>query len=1295
MAVVNTYEYLRKLMKERNAQFIDGTIVAVSGVLVDVRVAGSSQVVRGIPIADHIRATAADRLAPGMKCSMGVWQTQPYVVALLYAGGDAYVPAIAELQIPNIQVKAQVDGYHVKWWLARTVGVREYVLWGNDTKNGENPHELYRGLDLSYVEPYGTGYVWFAVQAIGNDGTAGPLSAWVTDEPVITAPQNVTLTMLQDGYEASWDAVSGATGYMLERSTDGQEYTEIVGPFPSRTVLLPFKESPSNGGLHTIRVAALSVTGSQGDWSEYVSHTSLPPAPTMEGLVQNWAFTTGAEGWTWTTNGSPPADGEWATDDGEYLGAMVYGGAGIWVKWESPALSELISTASELHYKSRQRGFPSAQVNLTVEIVTDSGTYTVDGFLLSGETPWEERIIGLSSYAGDTLQTIRFTWQIPSSYTAWGELDDIELHGSTGAGHKYASDGHELTWTQDSPELVKEWNVYSDADGTAGGETLLATVTEPHYTVPYSVADEYFVIEAVQWNGRTSSDDARTGPWPASQAVTISDDAITRTREYHVVSAESGTSDNLATINGGSVGDLLVIQPADGHTLTVQDGVDNIVTETGNDIVLNGSEDHLLLVLANDGNWYTVGAGGGGGGFPFSAISVDLSNPDADYSSLNTAFSTEGAGKVFVLGPGTHNVTTAAPQNTKIFGFASDDQNVIAGYSSSSLKTVRFSTGTYNTITIARLQNVVGSGSDDAAGVQLNGTAASDKLTLVQSYVVAFSANSNAYGIDVAGTAGKVHLIGGRVYATASNGTAYGARVASGTELRLYNCPIIGLSGSSTTFFTGSGTVHGIFQDDAGNLYSIDGAPGTEALVGAGGAWPLSDIKTFDTAGGADYSSLATAFSSMSDGQALQLNAETISQSNLFINKSLGLLGAGVHKTYIQSSGSGNNWNVLSLWGASKIQHIREITFNHNNSSAADNTAAIESGSNDSFSAFIENCNLDATGAATSLRAHGFRSYGASGTKSFEFKHCYFRGNGGSGAYGISVTGTDTVFISIDGGIVGDAILINNPNASLTLRGLPQINGTITLTSYAFASGLYIDGNGYIQDLSAGNANFGTTRRVGSIYQASYKDIFPMGDMRGLARRFSYAINDVHTWDCRGAPPAAYSWQGTPFLGTPANLTYGLHGEYLQAFQSTASAAFLARTGTAALGMQMFMRGWAMHVGGIGVRIDDGTTANYAEAYLETAGAGIAKMTLRDSVAGSVSSATFLVTLNTVVFFYCYAPSPPNWTPLSYFISEPGGQINVLAGGTMTWAPVRHGIYFPNNSSYIFGYLDWYDCTVG
>jgi hypothetical protein len=48
---------------------------------------------------------------------MGVWQTQPYVVALLYAGGDAYVPAVTELQIPNIQVKAQVDGYHVKWWL--------------------------------------------------------------------------------------------------------------------------------------------------------------------------------------------------------------------------------------------------------------------------------------------------------------------------------------------------------------------------------------------------------------------------------------------------------------------------------------------------------------------------------------------------------------------------------------------------------------------------------------------------------------------------------------------------------------------------------------------------------------------------------------------------------------------------------------------------------------------------------------------------------------------------------------------------------------------------------------------------------------------------------------------------------------------------------------------------------------------------------------------------------------------------------------------------------------------------
>ena len=100
--------------------------------------------------------------------------------------------------------------------------------------------------------------------------------------------------------------------------------------------------------------------------------------------------------------------------------------------------------------------------------------------------------------------------------------------------------------------------------------------------------------------------------------VTIASGAVTITQGYHAVAAESGTTDDLATINiGGSVVTSgtytyrpeIIITADTGDTITVKHGTGNIQLNGAADFELSGSKS---LKLVYDGtNWVDVGAGGG------------------------------------------------------------------------------------------------------------------------------------------------------------------------------------------------------------------------------------------------------------------------------------------------------------------------------------------------------------------------------------------------------------------------------------------------------------------------------------------------------------------------------------------------------------------------------------------------------------------------------------------------------------------------------------------------------------
>ena len=94
-----------------------------------------------------------------------------------------------------------------------------------------------------------------------------------------------------------------------------------------------------------------------------------------------------------------------------------------------------------------------------------------------------------------------------------------------------------------------------------------------------------------------------------SSTLTLASDAVTVTKNYHTIAAQTGTADDLATINGGTSTAILVIQADAGDTINIKHGTGNIFLNGEVDFELVGDK---TLVLFYDGtNWADIGAGGG------------------------------------------------------------------------------------------------------------------------------------------------------------------------------------------------------------------------------------------------------------------------------------------------------------------------------------------------------------------------------------------------------------------------------------------------------------------------------------------------------------------------------------------------------------------------------------------------------------------------------------------------------------------------------------------------------------
>lgn len=95
--------------------------------------------------------------------------------------------------------------------------------------------------------------------------------------------------------------------------------------------------------------------------------------------------------------------------------------------------------------------------------------------------------------------------------------------------------------------------------------------------------------------------------------LTISGGEITITQSNHKLQPESGTTDDLTTINGMTAGKILVLYVSDAgtDTITIKHGTGNISCLGATDVALSQGS----AIFYSDGTTvYLIGGGGGGGG---------------------------------------------------------------------------------------------------------------------------------------------------------------------------------------------------------------------------------------------------------------------------------------------------------------------------------------------------------------------------------------------------------------------------------------------------------------------------------------------------------------------------------------------------------------------------------------------------------------------------------------------------------------------------------------------------------
>lgn len=162
--------------------------------------------------------------------------------------------------------------------------------------------------------------------------------------------------------------------------------------------------------------------------------------------------------------------------------------------------------------------------------------------------------------------------------------------------------------------LVTEINAADDgiANGTRTITPTVTNLTNAQHNHQSAAGGGKLLINAIDSSGQVANrlpaaDGVGGMSWINSSfsgygsptTLTISLGIITATKQHHIITSEIGTTDDLDSILGLAVGDVVILQAAAGHTITLKHNTGNIWIFAQADIALSGQTIVMLIKNAN------------------------------------------------------------------------------------------------------------------------------------------------------------------------------------------------------------------------------------------------------------------------------------------------------------------------------------------------------------------------------------------------------------------------------------------------------------------------------------------------------------------------------------------------------------------------------------------------------------------------------------------------------------------------------------------------------------------------